>query len=70
MKLFSGAPVLSALCIFDEAGVLTPFGDLHNYLPPPPPHLPTVPGADFSFGAALHTAQLMACYQGWRSQGL
>jgi len=28
----------------EAAGVLTPFGDLHNYLPPPPPHLPTVPG--------------------------
>lgn len=28
----------------DPAGALTPFGDLHNYRPPPPPFAPTQEG--------------------------
>lgn len=27
---------------FSSAGALTPFGDLHNYHPPPPPHYPEI----------------------------
>ena len=27
---------------FCSAGALTPFGDLHNYHPPPPPHYPDI----------------------------
>lgn len=27
---------------FSKAGALTPFGDLHNYHPPPPPHYPEI----------------------------
>ena len=30
---------------FDEAGALTPFGDLHNYAPPPPPYTPSLTAA-------------------------
>ncbi|KAL0036386.1 hypothetical protein WJX77_005489 [Trebouxia sp. C0004] len=29
---------------FSSAGALTPFGDLHNYHPPPPPHYPEIEG--------------------------
>jgi histone-lysine N-methyltransferase SETD3 len=35
---------------FDSAGALTPFGDLHNYRPPPPPFTPALP--DLLRGAA------------------
>ncbi|PNH05183.1 Protein SET DOMAIN GROUP 40 [Tetrabaena socialis] len=34
------------------AGALTPFGDLHNYQPPPPPYTPSLGGAPPGVGGA------------------
>ncbi|KAL3157808.1 hypothetical protein ABBQ32_012230 [Trebouxia sp. C0010 RCD-2024] len=37
---------------FCPAGALTPFGDLHNYHPAPPPHYPDIEGMDATSGGA------------------
>ena len=40
---------------FDDVGCLTPFGDLHNFQPPPPPTPPPLPG-DAAYSAAANDA--------------
>ncbi|GAB4821693.1 hypothetical protein N2152v2_008739 [Parachlorella kessleri] len=43
---------------FDPAGALTPFGDLHNYAPPPPPYTPSLrPSAPASSSQAQSRQQ-------------
>lgn len=40
---------------FSSAGALAPFGDLHNYQPPPAPHYPEIGKPNTLLGTHPHT---------------